>query len=448
MKSHLFSILLFLFNCLLVHQVSGQNTMYFMDRMPQSIQYNPAVIPNMKFFIGLPGISGISVDAYNSGFNYNELKHFVDNLENDFYNPDDFVNSIGAVNHFTNDNKVDVISFGFRLADNSFLSFQYQMSTSVSIDAESKIAYLLADYDNITDDKFPIVIDGIDMKMNSYSKMGFSYAREINEHLTLGISPSIHFNNIGLQTENLSYKITMEKDQNGVNEYNSTISGSVNLGLPVEINQGAVSGDEIDLTEGILPDGWSNDLRAGDLFRNATLSLDLGATYQLEKWMFSASLLNLGTSKWKQFGYKLTGSNDVVKVKDAIVKYSIPVSLYLGASKQFAPKWNYAVLVNSNFYQGGARMAGTVSLNGVVGSALSTSISYTAGYDFNNLGIGFRLRFLPGTDLYFVTDNIIQAFSYKRAQRLTASIGINIAIGVKEGIVEEPDQLELDDSLE
>ncbi len=448
MKSHLFTSLLLLICVFFGHLVTAQNTMYFMDRMPQSIQYNPAVIPNMKFYIGLPGISGISVDAYNSGFNYNELKQFADNLGNDSYNPDEFVNSIGDVNHFTNDNKVNILSFGFRMSDKSFLSFQYVMNTSVSMDAESKIAYLLADYDNITDDEFPIVIDGIDMKMNTYTKMGFSYAHKINEHLTLGISPNIHFNAMGLQTENLSYKITMEEDPDGFKEYNSSISGSVNLGLPVEINPNAVNGDEIDLEEGIFPEGWSNDLRAGDFYRNATLSLDLGATYQLEKWMFSASLLNLGNSKWKQFGYTLTGSNDVIKIKDTLVKYAIPVSLYLGASRQFVPKWNYAVLFNSNFYQGGARLASTVSLNGVVGSALSTSISYTAGYDFNNLGIGLRLRFLPGTDLYFVTDNIIQAFSYKKAQRLTAALGINIAIGVKEGLVDEFEELNNEETFE
>jgi hypothetical protein len=100
--------------------------------------------------------------------------------------------------------------------------------------------------------------------------------------------------------------------------------------------------------------------------------------------------------------------------------------------RQFTPKWNYALLFNNNFFNTGSVATATASLNGYIGGALSASISYTAGYKYDNLGIGFRLRFLPGTDLYFVTDNIIQAFNYKNAYRLTAAAGINISIGVKE----------------
>ena len=107
--------------------------------------------------------------------------------------------------------------------------------------------------------------------------------------------------------------------------------------------------------------------------------------------------------------------------------------------RQFSPKWNYALLFNNNFYNSGSVATATASLNGYIGSALSTSISYTAGYKYDNLGIGLRFRFLPGTDLYFVTDNIIQAFNYKNAYRLTAAAGINIAIGVKEKELVEPD---------
>jgi len=211
--------------------------------------------------------------------------------------------------------------------------------------------------------------------------------------------------------------------------------------LPTEINPDALDGDELDLEEGILPDNWEDDLSAGDIFSNASFSLDLGATYELEEWMFSASILNLGNSKWKENGYRLTGSNDVIKVKEEKVKFTVPTRLYLGASRQFSPKWNYAALFNSTFYEGGANASATVSLNGAVGKALSTSVSYTAGYQYNNLGLGLRLRFLPGSDLYFVTDNIIQAFSFKKAQRLTAAVGINLSFGVEDKHLDESEEL-------
>ncbi|MFV0592995.1 MAG: DUF5723 family protein [Draconibacterium sp.] len=432
-KKYLFVVFLLVANAC-GNVLLAQNTMYFMDRMPQSLQYNPAFVPDMKLFIGLPAIGGISAGAYNTGFNYNELDEFIDNLGNDNYNPDDFVNSIGETNRFLAEGTANLFSFGFRLKEKGFLSFYYCTKSVFSVDAESDIAYLLADYDDISSDKFPLVVDGIDMKITGYTKLGFSYARRINENLTLGISPNIHYNMVGIKTEGLSYKVSLIEDEYGYTDYDETLDGQVVLGLPTEINPDAIDGDELDLDEDLLPDSFGDDLNAGDFFQNASFSMDLGATYQLDKWMFSASILNLGNSKWKKYGYRLTGAGDVVKIKHEKVKFNVPTSLYLGASRQFAPRWNYAVLFNSNFYESGANAAATISLNGVVGRALSTSVSYTAGYQFNNLGVGLRLRFFPGSDLFLVTDNIIQAFSFKEAQRLTAAIGINLSFGVKNGL--------------
>jgi hypothetical protein len=61
---------------------SGQNTMYFMEHMPQKQNFNPALMPKVDFYLNLPGVNGISFNAYNSGFNYAELSHFLDQLKN------------------------------------------------------------------------------------------------------------------------------------------------------------------------------------------------------------------------------------------------------------------------------------------------------------------------------------------------------------------------------
>ncbi len=421
----------------------AQNTMYYMDRMPQKQLYNPALMPNVKFFMTLPGLNGTSVQAYNSGFNYNELDYFLDNLDNENYDPEEFINSIGSTNKTIFEGRANLLSFGFRIKDNSYFAFNYSVNSTSSVDAESEIAYLLTDYDDLSLDKFPLVVDGVDVKSNTYTSLGFTYARKINEHLTLGISSGLNFNTFGLKTKGLRYEVDIEEtDPYGNNSYDEIFNGEMILGLPTEINPDAIDGNELDIEEGLLPDGWEDDLSGGNLFQNASLSINLGATYELEKWLFSASLLNLGSSKWKQYGYRLEGNQDVIYVYEEKVKMGIPTRLYLGAIRQFSPKWNYGILLNSNFYAGGANSAATISLNGVVGRALSTSVSYTAGYKFDNLGIGLRLRFLPGVDLYCVTDNIIQAFSYKKANRLTASVGINFSFGIKEGLISSENTLD------
>lgn len=413
----------------------AQNTMYFMDRLPQNIEYNPAIMPKMKFFIGLPGIGGVSAQAYNSGFNMNEMDDFVNNLDNDDYNPDEFVKSIGDYNLFTGEASMNIASFGFKLKEKSYLSFLVTMNSLIINKATSDIAYIMADLDNLNPEDFPIVVDDLSLEGNAYLNFGVTYSRIVTKHLTLGITPRINFNQAGIKTSNLYYKVDyIEQDTNSdEDEYVQTYSGEAFVGLPTEINPNAVDNGELVLDEGLLAEDWQDDITMGSVLKNKSLILDLGAIYELDKWTFSSSLLNLGASVFQSNGYQLTGNNDNVLVKELDkVKIGIPVKFYAGAMHQFSPKWNYALLFNNNFYSTGSVATATASLNGYIGSALSTSISYTAGYKYDNLGIGLRVRFLPGTDLYFVTDNIIQAFNYKNAYRLTAAAGINISIGIKD----------------
>lgn len=409
--------------------------MYFMERLPQNIAYNPAIMPKMKFFIGLPGIGGAAFQAYNSGFNFNQLDEFGTNLEKENYNPDDFVKSIGDYNLFTAEASMNVLSFGFKLKEKGYLSFLVTMNGLLINKAASDIAYLVADLDNLSTESFPVIIDDISVTANNYLNFGFTYSRIINEHLTLGITPRINFNQAGLKTSDLYFKIDLDESalNSPENEFIQTFTGEAVLGLPTKINPEAINNGELDFDAGLLHENWLEDIGFGSILKNKSLMVDVGATYEIEKWTFSASLLNIGASVFQTNGYELRGKDDKVLVNKAEkVKIGIPAKLYLGAMRQFSPKWNYALLFNNNFYSSGSVATATASLNGYVGSALSTSISYTAGYKYDNLGFGLRFRFFPGTDLYLVTDNIIQAFNYRNAFRLTAAAGINISFGLKE----------------
>ncbi len=412
--------------------LDAQNTMYFMDRLPQNISFNPAFVPNVKFYLGLPGIGGVSANAYNSGFNYNELEEFLDNIDRPGYSPDEFIKSIGDYNTFTSEINASIFALGFKLKEKGYLSFGLSMNSLLSVKADSKIAYLLSDFDDLSLNDFPLTVDGIDFLTNNYFALNFAYSRKLNEHLTIGISPTINFGLIGIKANKLSYIVDIENSQSEDREYNQTVSGEVLLGLPVEINPDAINGNEFDLDQGFLPDNWEDDLGISDLMRDKSLTLNIGATYSLQKWMFSASILNIGSSSFKTNSYQLNGADEKILVKEVDkMKFGIPTKIYIGVSRQFTPKWNYGLVLNNTYYNWGSRASGTISLNGYVGKMLSTSVSYTAGYKFNNIGLGLRMRFLPGADLFFVTDNLLQSFNYRQAYRLSAAFGINVSVGVK-----------------
>ena len=415
--------------------LNAQNTTYFMDRMPQKLSFNPAFIPDVDFYLGLPGIGGFSGNIYNSGFTYDELDFFLDNISDPNYNPDDFVQSIGDFNRLDAEIHTNIFALGFKTKRNNYFSFNITVNNYSQLHAASDIAYLLADLDELYNEDFPIEIDGIDLTTTSYLTFGISYSRKINENLTIGISPKLNFNQFGIETNDIGYIIKLEGTEFD-KDYNQYPLGEVLLGMPTEINPEAMNGDELDVDKGLFPDTWPNDIKPGDLFQNASFSMDLGATYTLNDWTFSASVLNFGASSWKTHAYRLIGNEETIHVKEEdMINVGIPAKIYLGANHWISPKWNYGLVLNNTFYKSVSQPSATLSLNGLVGKALSTSVSYTAGYKFNNFGLGLRLRFLPGTDLFMVTDNLIQAFDYKNAYRFSAALGINISIGIMDKMV-------------
>jgi len=409
--------------------LKAQNTMYFMEGMPQTIQYNPAFHPDLKFYIGLPALSGIKVNAYNTGFSYNEFKDFSDNVGRKEYNPDEFVNSIGGENRFFGDGKLNLFSMGFAMKNESFFSVCFDMNDFTTVKANSDFVYLLADYDKLQADDFPLVADNIDFMTNNYLSLSVTYSRKINENLRVGISPHLNLNMAGAKARNMTYSVELEESGNVEREYDTSISGDIILGLPVQINPDAVDGNIFDPDEGLLEEGWGNDVGISELLKNKSLSFDIGATYCLQKWTFSASLLNIGASSWKTNAYKLSGSNDEINIQESDkIKIGIPAKIYLGVSRQFVSKWNYGLVFRNTFYEGRNDASASLSLNGELGKFLMTSLSYSTGYKYDNIGLGLRLKILPGTDLYFVTDNVIQTFKFKNAHRMSLAFGLNIAV--------------------
>ncbi len=206
-----------------------------------------------------------------------------------------------------------------------------------SIKADPEIVYLLTEYDNISLESFPLEVNDISIQTNNYFSLGFTYAREIIDGLTVGIHPKVNMNAFGLKSDNVSY--IADVNWNGVDyDYDVRIEGDIYAGLPVAINEEAVGTTDIDY-ENLFDDDWDDNISMSDIWKNKTVSFDLGASYEYNKWSFSASILNLGSSKWKGNTYKLSGSNDVMQItKLDKLDYSIPTKTWLSARYKFSEK--------------------------------------------------------------------------------------------------------------
>ncbi len=139
----------------------AQNTVYFMDRLPQRLTYNPALIPRVNFFIGLPGISGEQVEVYNSGLNVGELIDLADELGTETFNPDDYIAKIGKLNSTYAETRSNLFMLGFKLKEKGYFAFSASLRSNLNFTLPSEILYLLnGDLDDIRSRK-SIQLDNI-----------------------------------------------------------------------------------------------------------------------------------------------------------------------------------------------------------------------------------------------------------------------------------------------
>lgn len=422
----------------------SQNTMYFMDRLPQTLSMNPASVPEVNFFFAFPGLGHISAEAYNSGFNLGQFLDYREKLGRELYDPQTFLDMMGGLDHTMVDARATLFSFGFKLRHKGYFSFSWDERNFIEMQAPPEFVYLLDDFDKIRE-KMPLDIRGIDILTLAWSQLAVTWSRTFGDKLTLGISPKLTGGLAAISSENLHMEVEEVEDY----DYEITYGGDILLGLPVPVNPAAISDEgELDGDEDIISEDALKDLRPGDLFRNPGFALDAGARFDLNgKWSFSASLLDAGTFRWKNYGYKLTPVDEALKVQeDQTFKLRIPSRLIVAANYRLSPNWNTGMMLKNTFFSGNRTTSATVSVNGHIGRMLSTSVSYTANYDYDNLGLGIRLRFFPGFDLFAVTDNILDVFDYRATHHATLAVGFNFSVGLKEKkSVEQEEILEPDE---
>src|SRR5690606_27130488 len=107
---------------------------------------------------------------------------------------------------------------------------------------------------------------------------------------------------------------------------------------------------EFDSNEPVLPEDWK--FKFSKLFENPGFAFDVGVIYDInQKWSLSASLIDVGHTKWKRNGYQFAFQDTVYKIaQDQSFKMAIPIKLYLAGSYNFSPKWNTGLVIRNIFH--------------------------------------------------------------------------------------------------
>lgn len=415
--------------------------LYNMEAIPQRMYSNPAFKPSFsKLNIGLPVISSEYLNVGHSGFKYSNLiRHRAD--DSLYIDYDNMLSNLAKNNYIQLAFQPDILSFGFTVKKNYFsfnatekINFRFRYPKNFMEFIWKGNGALLDEEVNLN----------FGINFSHYREYGFGFARDVNDKLTVGGKLKyLHgFSNIwtkkadiSLTTESNYFAITTKAD---VQIYSSGFDSSAT--------------NDFDVSKYLKK-------------KNRGAAIDLGGVYKYnEKFSFSASVIDLGFIKWKDYisNYESSGTGeftyqgidvsqvliDSAKIEDVLsalgdsaaqalkfdttyASYStwLNTKIYLGANYYVTPKSNAGVLFYSQIFDKGIHPGLALSYSHLVGRWLNVSASYAMyNRSYNNVGFGLSINGGP-VQFHVVSDNILGMIFPQHTKNIHLRFGINLTFG-------------------
>lgn len=439
-------VIVIVYNSKLICQ--NNNSLYFMDRIPQSNQLNPASQPKCGFYLGFPGFSSLEINAGNSSMGFMDL-----------YQPNKVLDSLGFKKEFlanltkdiliSGDIRQDWLSFGFRINE-TYITFaiseRAEFSGSIPKDFPSR--FLL----NGTQQSFldPTTFSfNFNTRINTtwWREYALGYSTQINNNLIFGLRAKLLFGKANIT--NIS-DVTLQNANMVIWQTNTNIE--LNSSIPnfnvTYKNDGKIDSTNFNKTNDLK--SWQN---YKDLFNtynptnNKGLALDLGFVLKpIDFLSFSASVLDLGYIHWKNNIHSLTYRGPIsfrgvpallsdtvdrlqatidtfknIKSKHNQTDYITTLSpkLYIGAHVQLLKSVGVGFLTRFQLIQKTINPQYTFSLNLTPGTFLGTTVSYTiADGVTDNLGFAMNLNF--GAMQWYIASERIPLYWAKNVDKGTS----------------------------
>jgi hypothetical protein len=431
-----------------------------MPGVPQSHLLNPATQPRCGFYLGLPLVSPLQLNVENSAFSVNDVLWYDGDSTITFMHPDadqdKFLDNFGKSNYISTDVSTNIVSFGFRSGD---MYFTYEITQRVSIRASYPGDMIrLALKGNEEGDEFDL--SGFGVNAFSYLELSMGVSRKLSDILHVGYKSKILFGQANMSTKRTDITLTTDEDWIVRSKFdiNATLPGVI---IPTDAD-GNFKYDDIDFEE---------DLQTSDYIKMATgnfgLALDLGVHFKpIEKLTLSASILDLGFIKWKNYTFNITqdaefifdgievefndstdfGENLLDSLENTFVlnetenSYStfLPAKIYLGVKYDIIDEISVSALSRTEFYKGRLRQQFNLSANFYPIKMVAASINYSImNKTFNNFGLGLALKAGP-FNWYMISDNLPLVFAVEQSsgvpiphktRTLNFRIGFNLVFG-------------------
>jgi outer membrane protein OmpA-like peptidoglycan-associated protein len=406
----------------------------------QQIQYvNPALRPQARLNIGLPGLSSLYFNHYNSVFTPKDL--FDTDGGSTTLRVDHLKKMWKKKNDISFSGKFDLLHFGFAKGKNYF-SFHITENTFSRVTLPGDLLRFpltgnaSAELENGTLD-----FSDFGIELNHYREYSFGFQREWNDKLSVGGKLKYLYGMENIHTKKSDFTLATDSETfdwtiNG--EFAANTSGIYSLTDSIENNTDLENEEYV---------------QYATKRKNRGLGIDLGATYELtEKITVAASVVDLGFIRWKNDNKNIVSSDgsfaftgvdfsNALFVPDSVRQDSIDAAIervqgeaeeafsvsdntdayttsllsrfYLSGSYKLyegdKSSGKAGALIHGEFFRGRLRPSLTLSYTQKLGKMLQASASYSmTNRSFNNLGLGMSVNF-GSFQFYIVTDNVFAA---------------------------------------
>jgi hypothetical protein len=390
--------------------------------VPQSSIINPAISNPELFNVGVPLLSSVSVGFGNSGFRFNKLarKRSDDSLA---INLDDFVNILGKNNYLNVSASCEILSGGYNW-QNWYFNFAWSEKASL------QLTYPKSIFGFIAKGNAEFLDETLDFKRSKikelhYREWAFGAARPINDKWKVGAKVKILFGKSSFYSRKLDASFYTDPDTYHITTKNTI---DINRSMPEMFLDDSIKFNYFQYTKG---------------FRNPGLAIDLGAEYKFnDRITFSASLIDLGTIRWKnnlknfrsentEWTFKGIDINDYIGeekdvreerlknfidsvvdrfgVEESETRFYTPLTpkLYLAASYIIDEQQTASVLLRNDFFNAAIHTQLSIAYMYKINQFFTAATAYSIAYrNIGNLGLGFVANYGP-MQFYITTDNFI-----------------------------------------
>ncbi len=468
--------------------VFGQNnTLYFMNSIPQATNINPSVQHQCKMDISgaIVPIAGqfllpVTINAGINSFAYKDFIYSGTGIKSDSLitafdvqgDADKFLNKLKPTNYISTDFNLSLLHAGYKYKD-YYITFDLNERFEARASFPKDILVLGWEGNGKSFLGNEADLSNFGMSATYFREYAFGVTKELNDKWTVGGKAKMLFGKMNVSTKKSD--LTFNTNDNDF-AYTIATDMEFNMSNPfmrVDEFQYDNEGDSMAVsTTDLDPDAKSVLMNNN----NFGLGVDLGATYKVnDKYSLFASVIDLGYINWKdntstftnkgefkfdgwdivpslqgndvqyiengdtlsatehntdQFVDSLTNIFDIAQNSEAY-KTKLTPKIYIGGTYTINEKINVGALVRTDIYKSKLHPSVTLSANTQFTKWFAATVTYSwINNSFANVGFGYMLKAGP-VQFYMVTDNVLGAILPETARVANFRMGVNLIFGCK-----------------